>query len=360
MDLVIFGAQGIALGAYEALSHLYPKRKISCFLVTKKDSNAESLLGIPVKELASFTDSLSQQEKDQTEVLIATPENVMEEIETSLEQRGLFYHVRLTSDRCAELMRYRYILTEEYKPLSVLPVGYHKADLHMYMAKSYKDKPLIHNYNLPEWIIPIQAGAALCGERVAALLDCNGENISKKNGNYSELTVLYWIWKNCLYLPCVRLKGYYGLVHYRRILDFSADDLLRLMNNEVDVVLPYPMPYEPNIEVHHKRYLKDKDWDAVIMAVQELYPEYMEDFRRILKQRYLYNYNIMLAKAKIMKDYCEWLFTILEKVEELSIPKGYERQDRYIGYIGETMTTLYFMANRTKLNIVHTGYKFLV
>ena len=132
------------------------------------------------------------------------------------------------------------------------------------------------------------------------------------------------------------------------------------MNNEVDVVLPYPMPYEPNIEVHHKRYLKDKDWDAVIMAVQELYPEYMEDFRRILKQRYLYNYNIMLAKAKIMKDYCEWLFTILEKVEELSIPKGYERQDRYIGYIGETMTTLYFMANRTKLNIVHTGYKFLV
>ena len=63
----------------------------------------------------------------------------------------------------------------------------------------------------------------------------------------------------------------------------------------------------------------------------------------------------MLAKAKIMKDYCEWLFTILEKVEELSIPKGYERQDRYIGYIGETMTTLYFMANRTMLNIVHTG-----
>ncbi len=56
---------------------------------------------------------------------------------------------------------------------------------------------------------------------------------------------------------------------------------------------------------------------------------------------------------------CEWLFPILERVEELSVPRGSERADRYIGYMGETLETLYFMANSNKLNIVHTECKLL-
>ena len=56
---------------------------------------------------------------------------------------------------------------------------------------------------------------------------------------------------------------------------------------------------------------------------------------------------------------CEWLFPILERVEELSVPRGSERADRYIGYMGETLETLYFMANSNKLNIVHTEFKLL-
>ena len=47
------------------------------------------------------------------------------------------------------------------------------------------------------------------------------------------------------------------------------------------------------------------------------------------------------------------------RVEELT--DGKNRSDRYIGYMAETLETLYFMKNADKfggkLNIVHTGCK---
>ena len=225
MDLVIYGAQGIALGAYEAIHSLYPVRKIRCFLVTERGINAEYLSGIPVLELIPFTCGLSNEEKENIEVLIATPENVMAEIEKSLDEQGLHCYVRLTSKRWAELMGYYYAHTKEYIPLSALPIGYRKADLRLFIAKFYKDQSLTDKYAIPEWMIPIQAGTALCSERVADIVDCDGENISEKNGNYSELTALYWIWKNRLLTKAAdNGTEYYGLAHYRRILELSKDD----------------------------------------------------------------------------------------------------------------------------------------
>lgn len=360
MDLVIFGAQGMALGAYEAIHGQCPARHIRCFLVTERRENAESLSGLPVMELDAFASSLSAAEKKTTEILIATPENVMPAIEESLDSYGLHCHVRLTSLRWAELLGYHYMCRQNFMPLSALPVGYHKAKVYMAMAKHYKDKPLSGSYTIPDWVIPVQVGAALCGERVAGILDSDGENISARNGNYSELTALYWIWKHWLSgNESGASQGYYGLVHYRRILELSEDDILRLADNGVDVVLPYPMPYQPDINAHHERYLKREDWDAVCRAVEELYPAYAEQFPHVLGQKYFYNYNIMLARKQVLEEYCNWLFPILARVEELSVPKGSARADRYIGYVGETLATLYFMVNRGSLRIVHAGCRFL-
>lgn len=361
MDLAIYGAQAIALGAYEAIHNLYPVREIRCFLVTRRGNNAEHLSGIPVFELEAFSQSLSGEEKTDIEVLIATPENVMPEVEQSLDACGLFCHVRLTSLRWAELMSYHYVCDKEYLPLKALPVGYHRANMHMFMAKFYKDRPLAGGYDMPEWVTPIQVGAVLCKERVANILDCDGENISAKNRNYSELTALYWMWKNRLSKPSADAEyEYYGLTHYRRILELTEDDTLKLADNEVDAVLPYPMLYEPDIEAHHERYLKKEDWAAVQKAVLELSPEYAEAFSDVLKQRFFYNYNIILARKEVLNEYCSWLFPILERIEELSVPRGAKRADRYMGYVGETLETLYFMFHKDRLNITHAGCRFLV
>lgn len=233
------------------------------------------------------------------------------------------------------------------------PIQMHK--IQVYMAKFHKDKPLLKEITPPDWVTPIQAGASLTTERVAAALDCEGENISCKNANYCELTVLYWMWKNCLSGSTSHQKKYYGLFHYRRWLDIRDQDLQRIYNKNVDVVLPYPTVHEPDIREHYARYISDSDWHAVLQALKELAPAYYNAYDRIFSQEYLYNYNILIAKTEVLEKYCEWLFPILERVEMLSVPKGNERADRYIGYIGENLLTLYFLFHKKDLNIACTG-----
>lgn len=363
MNLVIYGAQGYALAVYEAITTLYPKRKISCFLVTHMEGNAPVLGGIPVRELSAYTQGMSVEEKRKTEVLIATPEQVQPDIEETLENYGLRHHRRLTFARHAELMKLFHARLGRFLPLSALPIGCHMPFIRMYMAKSHMDRPLRDSGSLPDYMFPIQAGTDRCDVRVAGLADNTGEHISDRNGNYCELTILYWIWKNKMGAggSADGEEGqYYGLCQYRREFDFKEDDLLRLVDNDVDAVLPYPLPYEPDINAHHERYIKEMDWKAALQALEELQPEYAAVFPEILGQQYLYNYNLILAKKSVLREYCEWLFPILFRTEELSIPKGSLRNDRYIGYLGETLETLYFIKNADKFNIVHTECKMLV
>lgn len=363
MDLAIYGAQGYALGVCEALRTLYPRREISCFLVTEMGNNASTLNGIPVREIALFAECMTADEKRNVEVLIATPENVQPEIEETLENFGFPCHRRLNAARWDELMKLFHVRLGRFLPLSALPVGYHMPFTRIYVAKSHVDRPLRNAGCLPEYAFPIQVGADCCNMKIADLMDNRGDNISRKNPNYSELTALYWIWKNKLQSDAEAESGirqYYGLAQYRRMFDFSDDDLLRLVDNDVDVALPYPLPYEPDIHAHHERYLAEGDWNTLLSVLKEQQPEYAEAFTEILKQRYLYNYNVILAKKKVLEEYCEWLFPILAEVEERSTPKGCDRHDRYIGYMGETLETLYFMKNADRLNIVHAQCRLLV
>ena len=198
MNLVIFGAQGYALGAYKAFKTLYPQRAILCFAVSARKNNSFSLDGLPVMELASLSEEMTDEEKKNIEILIATPENVQPEIEEELENFGFHFHRRLDSRYWAELMKMFHLKLDHFLPFSVLPVGYNKPFVRIYMAKSHKDRPLKQGVMLPEYVFPIQVGADNCNTRIADLLDNKGENISYKNGNYSELTGLYWIWKNKL------------------------------------------------------------------------------------------------------------------------------------------------------------------
>ena len=61
-------------------------------------------------------------------------------------------------------------------------------------------------------LYPIQVGAALADTHFPGFLhDDSGENISRKNRVYCELTAQYWAWKNVE-------ADYYGFFHYRRYL----------------------------------------------------------------------------------------------------------------------------------------------
>ncbi len=356
MRLAIYGAQGIALGVYKAIKTLFPNREILCFLVTSFEGNPHTVSGVSVRELNEFT--LNTLKKDDIEVLIATPESVMDDIEISLENSGLHNYIRITSLRFADIMRNMFVKAGEYMPLSAYPIGIHKPDLQVYKMIHRNDKRLKTEVSEFENVNKVQVGAALSDRLDVDFYDDDGENISCRNGNYSELTGLYWLWKNRIQKDDCEDR-YYGLAHYRRFLDITVDDLLKVTDNDIDVILPYPLPYEPNIEMHHKRYLSDKEWYCVIKALKLLEPDYAKQFDKILTQEYMYNYNIIIARKNVINDYCKWLFPILFEVERLNSPECIDKTNRFIGYVAETLETLYFMYNKERLNIAYTGCRFL-
>ena len=378
--LIIFGAKSLALGASHAIQTVHPEIHLEGFVVTSRSGNPSILNNLKVYELAELTDK-------EICILIATPQDIQPKIVEFLDEQGFQNHICMTWQVEAELMGAYYAKQGEFP---VLPGGvapmlsvtvqdekertFAKAlpEANCYMAKFYRDKQVQTDYPVPAWVQPIQVGAALTGERVAALTDDIGENISAKNVNYCELTALYWIWKNQLQHDVTDYGGksvqdarqeqlrYTGLYQYRRLLDINDDQMNYIAEYDVDVVLPCPTMCEPDIFEHHERYVKTSDWDAMVQALEELHPEYMKTYHRIFKGNYMYNYNILLAKKEVLRDYCAWLFPILERTEELSDPKGWERADRYIGYLGENLETLYFMHHAEDYKILHTGRVMLV
>ncbi|WP_242838987.1 DUF4422 domain-containing protein [Butyrivibrio sp. AE3003] len=342
--------------------------------------NTDNLAGIPVKVISDVAEFYSEEEKNDLEIIIATPENIQQEIEGTLDGYGFFNHSRVTSERWGELMDALYAKNEDFMPLRVLEDGEEErrvcgsgnlgCDINIFYARSHKDKALRSDIARPDYMHAIQVGAANTDDRIADIVDDQGDNISTKNGNYCELTGLYWVWKNKTYNICDGgsvteskhddATKYLGFAQYRRGFELTEDDLDRFVINDIDVLLPYPLIYEPDINMHHERYLKDGDWKALLAALEELQPEYADFFCDVLRQQCMYNYNVIIAKEQVLRDYCEWLFPILERVEELSIPKGSERSDRYIGYMGETLETLYFMKNKDMLKIAHKECKMYV
>ena len=64
--------------------------------------------------------------------------------------------------------------------------------------------------SIPENYKVIGVGEYGVNNKERILSDCIGDNISKKNPNYCELTAIYWLWKN------YDLPNYVGVCHYRR------------------------------------------------------------------------------------------------------------------------------------------------
>ncbi len=362
MTYAIYGAKSLALGMYKAIKYLYPEEECIGFVVNSRVSNPSTLDDLPVIELDELKNQISVSDRNDLHILICTPEDLHQEISNYLDENEFRNYTPMDSVKESKLMERYFVGIGKFKSLHELNVdGASDSDnnikLQVYQAKFFKDRPLKNFYESPNWMIPIQVGAALTDVRVTDCLDNGGDNISVKNVNYCELTALYWMWKNKLSDDEMSNSDdkYYGLFHYRRVLDISDEDICRIRTNDVDAVVAFPTLHEPDIFEHHSRYIQEADWEAMLQALRELQPDYADKYDEIFAQEYMYNYNMIIAKKSVLRDYCQWLFPILERTEELSVPKGWERKDRYIGYLGENLMTLYFFYNKEKLNVVHSG-----
>ena len=360
MDIYIFGAKATAAGLYNALSVLEPEKNVKAFLVSRAEENLPEIWGCPVRALAEVVGELSDGEKARALVYAAVPELIHKEIRELLEGFGLKNMIMLDSHMEAEIMGRYFDREGAFRSVHSLGLKNRQADipkLTIYAASFYRDKPLETPPSLPSYVKKlflgcdgaVKNGIHLSGQ--ADFYDNTGDNISDKNPNRCEMTAHYWVWRNRLNTD----DAYVGICHYRRILDLSDEDLRKIAENDVDIVLPYPMIHYPNAEIQHTWYVPERDWDLMKRVVSELYPEYGKMFDTVFDEPEFYNYNMMLAKKHVFADYCEWLYPILDRIEQLSEPKGVDRRDRYTAYMSESLETLYFMANLNQLKIYHTG-----
>ncbi len=356
----IFGARAMAVGLYKALTALRTDLDIVGFIVSNLEVNLKYINELPVVSLDSLASKTSEKEMDNTIIYVAVPQVIHNEVCKLILGKG-FHNLVMVDSYCeADIMEQYYRKMGYFPSIHELPVTEVEVlwdKVSVYAAKFYRDKSLENPPNVPSYLKYLYLGchdASAFGMDVsgqADFYDDTGDNISAKNPNRCEMTAHYWIWRNRLDTD----DEYVGVYHYRRFLDMSDDDLRRMKDNDVDVVLPFPMIHYPSALIHHTWYVREEDWLVMRQVLRDLHPEYDARFDEIFAQPYFYNYNIMIAKKSVFADYCAWLFPILDAIEERSEPKGKDRADRYTAYMSESLTTLYFMYHQHDLKIYHTG-----
>lgn len=207
--------------------------------------------------------------------------------------------------------------------------------------------------------MPILVGATKnFREGITFQRDDEGNNISDKNSSYNELTALYWAWKNLNNVDII------GLVQYRRyffkkfrnrklnnVLDKC--DIIHLMKDS-DVILPKMRHYY--IETNYSHYIHahhQVPLDETRRIIISLYPSYLVSFDKVMSKRSAHMFNMFIMKKKYFNEYCEWLFDILEHVENSIDINNYSKQEmRVFGYLAELLMDVWIYKNKVKFKEV--------
>lgn len=343
MKVYLYGAGIIAYGAYRAIREIYDCT-INGFLVTDKNGQPRQIDGVSVYSLEECGTDLSE-----NLIVIATPEEYHDSIERELIHRQYLNYKKLDSHLEYELMG-KYLkekihssLIEDYQAEAISECS---NNVCVYMAVSHKDKKLGRLYDEEPWIKKIQVGAALTNKRMAELTDEGEDSLSAENAVYGELSAVYYAWKYNKYEIT-------GLFHYRRILRITKKQLCLLERKIVDVILPLPFVCYPDASGQYGRYILRKDIEIMKKVLKEREANEYEDFISILYSPYLYNYNMLIARKEVFDDYCGWLFPLLKEIADRCEKEERKRMPRYIGRIGEVLTSLYFIRNKKNWNITH-------
>ncbi len=207
-------------------------------------------------------------------------------------------------------------------------------------------------YDFPDdpLYLPIEVGAALREVHTGYLRDDGGMHISDKNASYSEMTALYYVWKNGVFED----MEYCGLVHYRRYfrgsLPFkgasilSEHDLKEVMQS-CDILVPKKRNYWiETIEKHYRNAHYPKDLKIAEEELLRLFPEYHEAYTEVMQGTKLHLYNMFVMSPKLFDDYCSWIFPLLFAVEKRVDISGYDAyQRRIFGFLAERLFNVWVL-----------------
>lgn len=215
--------------------------------------------------------------------------------------------------------------------------------------------------------MPIQVGKAISQYDLGIQGDDTGDNISKENPNFCELTGLYWAWKN------MKPVDYIGLCHYRRYfnfhehgsafkgytikkssdlkgLDLTLPDIDKLFR-KYDIVMTKPEHYPYSLKIDYAACHVSEDLRTLFSIVDDIYPEYDKAMDTVFnKSNKLRPCNMFIMRWADFQRYCKWLFDILfEARKRINIEHYNPRQARIWGYMAERLMSVYAVHNNMKI-----------
>lgn len=223
-----------------------------------------------------------------------------------------------------------------------------------------------------KYIFPIQVGTALSPERFPDMFhDDDGENISKLNPMYCELTAQYWAWKNID-------ADYYGFMHYRLYFSLNStmlpedcfgnivldnitktnldmlgldEDNIQKVVSQYDVITLIPnrisdLGQSATVYEHAKKdspFHRIEDMNAILKIIDEKYPEFTSAAKEYMNSSKGYFCNMYILKKEIFQSYCKWLFDILETHRNSTSFYDYSVDEmRVSGFWAERLWGIYF------------------
>lgn len=222
----------------------------------------------------------------------------------------------------------------------------------------------------PDMYQPLFVGAA-CNKKLASgeiklppeyVRDDSGENISAKNGEYCELTGLYWMWKNSA-------EDIVGLCHYRRFFTSATCKFNNILLKKNQVKLPSARVEKVlehyDIVMHNRTFLKStvyehsaanhggEYFDTIREILSENYPDYIADYDEVMNRHYVHFLNMFIMRKELMDDYCEWLFGVLTRLEEIN-----ERREgdysRLYGFLSERLFDVWVCHRKLRVKEMFT------
>ncbi len=250
----------------------------------------------------------------------------------------------------------------------------------------YKPTPIPVQNNL---YIPVMAGSAMLKSSCGMQGDHTGDSISEKNQHYSELTGIYWTWKNTrqdvvgcchyrryftavqepfgnrlkrlLYFATGLYRKRFGLIYTSNIERFrnriiSEKEIREILMN-YDAILPQRRKLKYTMKVHYSRYHNIKDLEILEAILADKHPEYVPGFKKVLEGKRLYANNMFIMRDNHFQQFMNWWFDILfeyEKRVDLSNYRDY--QQRIMGFLGERLLTVWFCHHNLKVKELQVIY----
>ena len=226
---------------------------------------------------------------------------------------------------------------------------------------------------------PIQTGCANSKKLFPGMLrDDRGDNISRKNARYNELTAQYWVWKH--FFTDVGNPDFVGFMHYRRHFIFDG-----WQGDEKNQWLPhisvYKVPYVTSQYMKHlslshikkvlencdcvvlkpynirnlnsgarnirERYLQlssnnARSFDIFLNTAKALYPEYLPAISKVENGDTQYLCNMFVMNRLMFFEYCKFCFSILDEVDKNIDSSAYSGESvRFIGWLGEFCLSIF-------------------